>query len=96
MFVGNTTLLRTVNDTVSSSIPISTTSQYPAKPLSTCYPINSTENDEYSQYNTITDEHLHYDEIDLEHKNEQISKQEVIKTSFLFIQQKTNLISLDI
>jgi hypothetical protein len=77
MFVGNTTLLRTVNDTVSSSSPSHTIIQYPSKSLSTCYPINSSVNEDDSAYHLITDESIHYDEIELEHKNEQVSKQQV-------------------
>jgi hypothetical protein len=78
MFVGNTTLLRTVNDTVSSCSSSSAPVQYPSKCLSTCYPINPSENEEYSTYNCIADENNHYDEIDLEHKHEQVPKEEVI------------------
>jgi hypothetical protein len=69
MFVGNTTLIRTVNDTLSSS-----SDQYSSKRLSTFCPINSQENEEYP----ITNESNHYDEIDLEDKNEQVPKEEVI------------------
>jgi hypothetical protein len=64
MFVGNTTLIRTVNDTLSSSS---------SKRLSTFCPIiNSQENQEYLTYTPITDESNHYDEIDLEEKNEKV------------------------
>ena len=56
MFVGNTTLIRTVNDTLSSS---SSTSS--SKRLSTFYPRHS---EEYLPYTPITDESNHYDEID--------------------------------
>ncbi|CAF4638972.1 unnamed protein product [Rotaria sp. Silwood1] len=78
MFVGNTTLLRTVNDTLTSSSVSSSSasSQYSAKRLSTFCPINSQETNEYVTYNSIIDESNHYDEIDLENKHEQISKQE--------------------
>ncbi len=58
MFVGNTTLIRTVNDTLSTS----------SKRLSTFYPTNN----EYLSYTPITDESNHYDEIDFEQKNEQV------------------------
>lgn len=60
MFVGNTTLIRTVNDTLSSS------SQSSSKRLSTFYPTNS---EEYLPYTPVTDESNHYDEIDLEEKD---------------------------
>ncbi len=78
MFVGNTTLIRTVNDTLSSSSSSSSTSKFSSKRLSTFCPINSQENEEYLTYTPITDESNHYDEIDLEDKNEQIPKEEVI------------------
>ncbi|CAF3919953.1 unnamed protein product, partial [Rotaria sp. Silwood2] len=77
MFVGNTTLLRTVNDTLTSSASSSTSSQYSSKRLSTFCPINSPEPNEYVTYNSITDESNHYDEIDLENKYEQIPKEEI-------------------
>ncbi len=74
MFVGNTTLIRTVNDTLSSS-----SSNSSSKRLSTFCPINTQENEEYLAYTPITDESNHYDEIDLEEtKNEQVPKEEVI------------------
>lgn len=60
MFVGNTTLIRTVNDTLSSS-----SSTYSSKRLSTFYPRNS---EEYLPYTPMTDESNHYDEIDFEEK----------------------------
>ncbi len=69
MFVGNTTLIRTVNDTLSSS---SSSSQYSSKRLSTFCPINSQENEEYLAYTPITDETNHYDEIDLGDKKEEV------------------------
>ncbi|CAF3826116.1 unnamed protein product [Rotaria sordida] len=74
MFVGNTTLLRTVNDTLTSS---SSSSQYSSKRLSTFCPISSQETNEYVTYNSTTDESNHYDEIDIENKYEQIPKEEI-------------------
>lgn len=76
MFVGNTTLLRTVNDTLTSGGPSSSlsSSQYSAKRLSTFFPMNSQEN-EYVSYNSISDESNHYDEIDSENKREEIPKE---------------------
>ncbi len=53
MFVGNTTLIRTVNDTLSTSS---------SKRLSTFCPTN----EEYLPYTPITDESNHYDEIENE------------------------------
>jgi hypothetical protein len=80
MFVGNTTLLRTVNDTLSSSA----SSQFCSKRLSTFCPINCQQDNEYLICTPTTDESIHYDEIDFEHKNEQIPKEEVrLNTSFL-------------
>ncbi|CAF2242360.1 unnamed protein product [Rotaria magnacalcarata] len=78
MFVGNTTLLRTVNDTLTSSTSSSSSSaQYSAKRLSTFCPINFQENNDCVTYNSITDESNHYDEIDLENKNEEMQKEEM-------------------
>ncbi|CAF0975176.1 unnamed protein product [Rotaria sordida] len=77
MFVGNTTLLRTVNDTLTSSSPSSSSSQYSSKRLSTFCPISSQETNEYVTYNSTTDESNHYDEIDIENKYEQIPKEEI-------------------
>ena len=63
MFVGNTTLIRTVNDTLSTS-----SSSSSSKRLSTFYPTT----EEYLPYTPITDESNHYDEIDFEQKHEQV------------------------
>ena len=71
MFAGNPTLLRTVNDTLSSSC------QYSSKRLSTFLPVNSQEDNENLTFASITDEHNHYDETDLEDKNKRVPKEEV-------------------
>lgn len=68
MFVGNTTLIRTVNDTLSSSATTSSSSS--SKRASTFYPLPTSE--EYLPYTPITDESNHYDEIDFEEKHEQV------------------------
>ena len=70
MFVGNTTLIRTVNDTLSSTSSSSATSS--SKRFSTFYPLPNSETEEYLPYTPITDESNHYDEIDFEEKHEQI------------------------
>jgi hypothetical protein len=90
MFVGNTTLLRTVNDTLSSSSP---SCQYSSKRVSIFCPIHSEDNNNngYLTCIPITDENNHYDEIDLENKTEQIPKEEVIQTIFLIKTKTTNL-----
>ena len=77
MFVGNTTLIRTVNDTLSSS---SSTSQHASKRAFTFHPRNS---EEYLNFTPKTDESNHYDEIDLEENNEQVQKEEVIRINLL-------------
>ncbi|UJR38371.1 hypothetical protein I4U23_031041 [Adineta vaga] len=70
MFVGNTTLLRTVNDTLSSSSSSSSSNR-----LSTLYPMNTEENNhEYLAYTPLTDETNHYDEINLDNKIEEVSE----------------------
>ncbi|CAF1432503.1 unnamed protein product [Adineta steineri] len=75
MFVGNTTLLRTVNDTLSSS---SSSNQYSSKRSSTYYPTHSEETNEYLPFTPpLTDESNHYDEIHLENKNVEIPKEEI-------------------
>ena len=75
MFVGNTTLLRTVNDTVSSS---SSSSQFSSKRLSTFYPVHVREENDYLLSTPMTDESIHYDEIDLDMKPDAASKEEVM------------------
>jgi hypothetical protein len=94
MFVGNTTLIRTVNDTLStnSSSSSSSSTQYSSKRLSTFCPITSQENEEYLPYTPTTDENNHYDEIDFQEKNEQIQKEEVIQISISFLFNKNSFI----
>lgn len=77
MFVGNTTLIRTVNDTLStnyssSSSSSSSSTQYSSKRLSTFCPTSTHENEEYLTYTPKTDESNHYDEIDFQEKKEEV------------------------
>ena len=82
MFVGNTTLLRTVNDTLSSSSSSfssssTSTGQLSMKRLSTyCSINNSIEQENLSSKPTI-DEDVHYDEILLNPEDENLIKGEV-------------------
>lgn len=92
MFVGNTTLIRTVNDTLSTNSSSSSSSQYSSKRLSTFCPISSQVNEEYLPYTPTTDENNHYDEIDFQEKNEQIQKEEVIQISISFLFNRNSFI----
>ncbi|CAF1670256.1 unnamed protein product, partial [Adineta ricciae] len=75
MFVGNTTLLRTVNDTLSFS---SSTSSSSSHRLSTFCPLNSENNHEYLDYTPLSDETNHYDEINLDNKPEEVPSENIL------------------